>query len=494
MKRTFIGVVVGVIFVFVIYNFYTTFSLENDYSFGSSVYRINSGYITNISPYTDVSLFTSYFDVSNCSVVVRDSNNRDIVDGYVFNGSKTVVKSDHQVVATYTNIIKGDVTGDGKVQEDDFSLFGKYLIYRDTIQEDISSSFDIDGIDGIHLNDLMILEHTIASGYQSMTLSHESLLLQSGESKRVVASVVPNYGLDGNVRWVSNDENVAVVSRSGVITGKNVGSTIVKATTVDGKISKEVVVKVDNTIQLGSYSGNVYQDGNELSVFIKSIDYNNITCSSSDTSVVSCRIDGKYLYLSAGNSGGAYITVTSSLYGSQRFEAVSVKTGISLAFGNYKCLIPGQSDGLIISTFNAGTLSFDISDKDIIESAYVSGRNFLVKAGKKTGRGQVVIKGSNTNISKTFTMDVYQLYFPSVGGYGAIGEEIIGEMVANNVGTLSCDSPDESSVTCRVEGNRLYVVGTKVGQYTIRVQNSMEYNGQNYSCGYAEFLVVVQGE
>ena len=492
--KTIIGILFGILFVFVVYNFYTTFSLSDDYSFKSDFYRISDGYIYNVSPYTDVSLYFDYFDLDNCSVVVKDSSGREITDGYVMNGSYTEVVQNHQVVASYVNVIMGDIYEDGVIDDKDFSKFGMYLVDKFSIAKYLEYSLDIDGKDGIHLNDLMLLENTIKNGYQDLSLSIDDVVLQEGEEKRVIADIIPHLGLSFNAKWISNDSSIASVRQSGVIKGIKEGNTSVLVETSDGKIQKSVNVKIDNTIQLSSYSGNVYQEGEDLVVSIKSIDYSGIECVSSNSDAVSCRIDGDKLYLRAGNTGSSVITVSSPNYGSRTFNATSISPYINLQYSDYDCLSVGArpSTGIFISSMNAGKLSFDISDTDIIEYAYQEGNRFIFKAGNKTGRGQVVIRGSNSNRTKVFTLDVYRLSFPDIGGVGTVGEEIVGNMIALGVGELSCSSADETKATCRIEDGKLYVKALQAGAVTITVSNSLEYNGVKRKCGSAQFLAVIR--
>ena len=494
MKKRILPIIVGILLLGIIYNFYTTFSLEDTYSFKSDVYEIEDGMIKNISPNTELDVFISYFTLENCTITIKDKNNNNITNGIITNNSKTILTSQNQVIASYTNIIEGDITEDGKINEEDFTEFGKFLIEHTTISKETDISLNIDKTNGIHLNDLMLLEKAVKEGINEVTLSKEETTLQTNEKERIVATITPNYGVNRNLVWKSQDENIAIVNKGGEITGKNLGTTTITATTPDGKIQKEVRVIIDNTIKLSSYKGNVYQEGNDLIVAIKSIDYNGITCTSSREEFVTCRIENNNLYLTAGDTGTSIITVTSPNYGSKTFTATSMSTYINIQYTDYDCVKPYQrpKNGIFVSSMNAGTLSFEISDTDIIEYAYTEGNQFRIKAGSKTGRGIVTIKGSNSNVTKEFTLDVYQLSIPAIGGVGYVGEELSTEITAAGTGELTCTSPDETTATCRIENNTLYVTPLKTGQITISVNNTNDYKGQKKSCGTATFLTVIR--
>lgn len=77
-----------------------------------------------------------------------------------------------------------------------------------------------------------------------VSLDKNELRLEVGESGNLVATVVPANADDKSVVWSSQDENVAVVSESGVVTGAAVGKTAVVVTTVDGGFTAECAVEV----------------------------------------------------------------------------------------------------------------------------------------------------------------------------------------------------------------------------------------------------------
>ena len=90
-----------------------------------------------------------------------------------------------------------------------------------------------------------------------VSLDQKELNLEVGESKTLTATVVPSNADDKSVVWSSENENVAVVSESGAVTGIAVGSTTVVVTTVDGGFTAECAVEV--------YEGSVPADTEDLS-------------------------------------------------------------------------------------------------------------------------------------------------------------------------------------------------------------------------------------
>lgn len=491
-KRVIINIIVGIIFLVVVFTFYTTFSLGEEYHFESPVYSIEDGYIYGISPNTEVSLFRDYFELENCTLQIVDYDRQEVVSGYVKNGSKTILyNNDHQVLGTYVNVIVGDISQDGKVDQEDLRQIGKILVGHGQIDDDLFRSFDVDGDRQVHLNDLLLLDKALSQGYENLELNLEQVILQSDERIRVIGTIQPNYGLIQNLKWKSLDEDIATVSESGVIVGHQEGNTVIQVQTQDGKFTKEVKVKVDNTIQLASYEGILYVGGKDGEIPIKAIDYEGITCSSSDDKIASCSIEGKNLVLKAKRDGNITITVASPNYGSVSYHLITYSTYINL-FPSYGCSPFNRTGAVIISSFYAGELSFDIRDPEIIKDAYVKGNQFFVVTGNTPGRGEVMVKEANGNQAKTFVLDVYKLSIPAIGGFGKVGEEMVTDIEAEGTGELSCSSENEEIATCRVEGKKLYVQPFQLGEVTITVLNTVEYNGEKNACGTATFLAVIR--
>ena len=290
-KKLIVNIFVGFVIIFFVLTFYNTFSLSNDYKFDSMVYDVDNGYIKDISVNTTVELFVKYFDINNCSISVVDKNNEKIVSGFVTNGSKTIVYDvNGNVITSYINIIKGDFNSDGIIDMNDFYDSGKCLVDKCLMDDYLLYSIDVDEDLEFHINDLVLLDKAVTFGYSGISFLSDSIILQENEVGRLVSIVEPGYGVNRNVLWSSEDESIATVDDVGRVTAHKEGETFVVATTLDGKYSSKAKVKVDNTIQLDSYEGIAYIGGNDLSVKIKSVDYENITCLSNNTEIADCEV------------------------------------------------------------------------------------------------------------------------------------------------------------------------------------------------------------
>ena len=495
-RRLILNILVGFIFVGVILTFYSTFSFDNEYDFSSVVYKIDGGYIKDISVNTSVELFVKYFDMDNCSIKVMDKNNEEVVNGMVPNGSRTVVNDvNGNAVTSYTNVVKGDFKSDGIIDMNDFYDIGKCLIKDCELDEYDKMSMDINDDGEFSISDLVLLDKAITFSYTDLSLVDSSIILQSDEIGRLVSEVTPSYGVNQNVKWTSADEKIVTVDDAGRVTGHKEGETIVKAITLDGKYMAEATVKVDNTIQLSSYEGTGYIGGNNIVIDIKSIDYQGITCSVVNSSIADCEIVDKTLVLKPKSEGKTNITVSSPNYGEVTYNLAVYSVYFNI-MPKYICSTPGNAQFITVSGFNTGELSFEPEDSEIISSAYMqmyNNRNMLrINMGTKQGRTTLKATESNGNSAVLVVVDVTSMRLLDIGKIAKVGEEVSTTVISDNLGTLTCKSNNEEIGTCRIEGNQLIVTPLKKGSVTVDVYNNMNYDGYNYKCGQVQFIAVIQ--
>ena len=158
---------------------------------------------------------------------------------------------------------------------------------------------------------------------------------------------------------------------------------------------------------------------------------------------------------------------------------------------DYKCLSIGTKDLIAIATKKEGKLRLTQTDKERIQESYIEENFIHIRAGLKPGRTEINIKEITNNINKKITIDVYSLNIPEIGKQLYVGDEIWTNIIAEGTGNLTCTSQDETVATCRIEKNKLYINALKKGTVNIKVNNLIEYNGQNQECGTANFIVVI---
>ena len=87
-----------------------------------------------------------------------------------------------------------------------------------------------------------------------ITLNETEGVISVGAQRQLVATIEPSYATDPSVSWLSTNESVATVNTSGLVTGKNKGTTWIAATTNDGTnltaMCKMTVKAAPTSIQL----------------------------------------------------------------------------------------------------------------------------------------------------------------------------------------------------------------------------------------------------
>ncbi len=69
---------------------------------------------------------------------------------------------------------------------------------------------------------------------ESITLDHENVSLNIGETLKLIATVLPDNASDKSVTWVSSDSVIASIDESGLVTAISEGAATITATTNDG--------------------------------------------------------------------------------------------------------------------------------------------------------------------------------------------------------------------------------------------------------------------
>ena len=146
-------------------------------------------------------------------------------------------------------------------------------------------------------------------------------LIVGGATETLGYTIQPYNATNKNVTWKSSDSAVAAVSPDGVVTGKSVGNAIITVKTVDGGLTDECIVTVNNApgavtgVSLNKTATTLIVGGTEkLFAEIKPDDARReVTWSSSKDAVATVSRDGEVTGKSAGE---AIITVT-TLYGNK---------------------------------------------------------------------------------------------------------------------------------------------------------------------------------
>lgn len=77
---------------------------------------------------------------------------------------------------------------------------------------------------------------------------------------KLTATIAPADATVKTLVWTSDDPGIASVSRTGIVTAVSVGTTTIRATSVDGNHSAEITVTVTPSAELGDVNGDGYID------------------------------------------------------------------------------------------------------------------------------------------------------------------------------------------------------------------------------------------
>ena len=86
----------------------------------------------------------------------------------------------------------------------------------------------------------------------------------------LVPVIAPANATDQTVSWTSSNKNIVSVSRSGVVTGLNVGTATVTATTTDGSFAASVTVRVSSSAPLGDVNNDGEADAADALLILRS--------------------------------------------------------------------------------------------------------------------------------------------------------------------------------------------------------------------------------
>lgn len=219
-----------------------------------------------------------------------------------------------------------------------------------------------------------------------MTLSAESAEIELGDNYVITAETTPTDSNDV-ILWSSDDESVATVTR-GIVRGRGIGTTIIRAYTQNGDVKKEfkIVVKPktsDNPVTeiFGSDSMFVTTGESQLLdayVSVTGMD-GYLTYKSSDISIASVSPTGRVI---GSSNGTAFITVTAASGITKTVKVIvsdvssrnSMNVALHVLYNDSSKNYYGCETGEIIKISKDGqyTVTFDL-DKDLSDDGKNAG-------------------------------------------------------------------------------------------------------------------------
>lgn len=482
LKKIIKPLLVSIIFIGITVLFYSNFSLYTQYNFTSNYYKIDDSYIYNISSYTNKELYKKYFDITNYKLKVENENE------YISNGSKTILldKKD-KLVLMLTNIVKGDIASNGIIDNEDITKFENYLTNKYELKEYERKCLDINDDNTITEEDLNLLKTALNDGITSIGIKENNVTILENEQYRLIGIPYPNYGINANLKWTSNNNDILSVDESGLIIPHKTGTAKVTVEDYQSKIKKDIKVTIDNKIKLSSTEGITFVDGEELLINIRAIDYKNLKCKTSDEEISTCRIDNNNLYIKALSKGNSIITVKSPNNGEVNYNLTSYLSYLDF-IPEYYCM-PLNKRTIVNLEHEYNNLT--ITNNNHTTDTYFKNNQFYLTSKQTPGRDELKITDNNNNSTK-ITIDVYNLNIPSIGAFIKPGTEKSADITMQNTNTLKCTSPNTSIADCYIKDNKLYVKGISKGEVNLTITNTNTYNNKEYDCGETGFLAVIR--
>jgi hypothetical protein len=177
---------------------------------------------------------------------------------------------------------------------------------------DVSDTYDITQIREV-LFDINVVP---VEGFQIVGQPQELLI---GDSVRINYSLSPADATNQRIIWESDNENIATVSESGYVTGIELGTTIITATTDDGGFSDSIELTVTDfksVEQQSKLSLNIYPNPTSDKIYIEqagSMELNRyeIVVSDNTGNILISAYDTESIDLSGIATGNYHITIIS---------------------------------------------------------------------------------------------------------------------------------------------------------------------------------------
>jgi len=171
-------------------------------------------------------------------------------------------------------------------------------------------------VDGNYSDTCRVIVKTPDIRVTGVTLDKDTATVWTGEMLQLTQTVLPTNATNQSVTWSSSNDTVAVVSTTGLVTGKTAGECDITVKTVDGSFtaSCHFIVKKGSTsvegVSLAEHSLKMYVGASgtlTASIYPSSALNKNVSWSSSSSSTVSVDKTGKVKAIA---NGTAVITVT----------------------------------------------------------------------------------------------------------------------------------------------------------------------------------------
>ena len=297
-----------------------------------------------------------------------------------------------------------------------------------------------------------------------------------GEFKQLSVIITPEDATEQGVTWKSSNEAICTVTNQGLVTATGIGSTLVTATTVDGGLTANCVVKVILHVSSISLDKTTLSlkvgetDRLQATISPDNADNKKVNWSSSNEQLATVDVEGNIQALKAGE---VWITATSDdnseIKASCKVTIMQPVTEISLSQTNIELTNIGESEQL-----EATVMPEDASDKSITWKSNNEQVCIVSSTGMVTaiGAGTTVVTATTNDGGKmafcivnvslqeyNITLDQYTMTL-NVGETAQLHATVTG----NTTKTVNWSSSNDQIVAVDNNGN---VTAIKVGNALI---------------------------
>ncbi len=147
-----------------------------------------------------------------------------------------------------TVVLRGDLNGDGSIDEKDFIVIKEHAIEKNILKNEYKVSADLDENNEINLIDVLLFKRIKSSKeevkVEGIILDKSNCNLFVGDKTTISATVLPENASNKKVVWISNNPDIASVNAEGTVTALNPGNAVITATTEDGAYTAECEISV----------------------------------------------------------------------------------------------------------------------------------------------------------------------------------------------------------------------------------------------------------
>lgn len=125
-------------------------------------YVLKNSNISGVEPQTDLATFISNLSVKNGTAKILDYQGNEKTTGYIATGDTVFVyNNNNEQKLSYSIVIYGDVTGDGKISSRDLLVLQRHILEIEIIKDEFLLAGDANRDNGVKSRDLLVIQRHI---------------------------------------------------------------------------------------------------------------------------------------------------------------------------------------------------------------------------------------------------------------------------------------------------------------------------------------------